>query len=634
MKNKKNVLIWIAIFCSFYGVYEVFFNKKTSHNRTPLNKFYEDLDSNSIQKATVTPTSVVYKTQSDNPTIVAITPYYTNIVIEKLLDKKIETDINIQDRGLGFWRFILSLLSWLPTILFLGFWFYLFKKTSDPSGKNSSPTKLFGFSKSKAKMVLPQDIKVKFNDVAGIDEAKAELFEIVEFLKEPKKYAKIGAKIPKGCLLFGSPGTGKTLLAKAIAGEAGVPFFSVSGSDFVEMFVGVGASRVRELFSDAKAKAPCIIFIDEIDAVGRHRGSGVGGGNDEREQTLNQLLVEMDGFEENIGIVVIAATNRPDVLDKALMRPGRFDRQITISKPDLPGREKILAVHLRKVKLAPDVDIKRIARSTPGFSGADLANIVNEAALIAVKNNRLVATNLDFDLAKDKILMGLERSMVMKEDERKLTAYHEAGHAITSVYSPGSDPIHKATIIPRGRALGVVMRYPEEDRVSYTRQKMHADLVVAMGGRAAEFLVFGNDMVTSGASSDIRQVTALASAMVKEWGMSDKVGPVFHGQSDSNPYQKDMPSEEVNKLIDMEIKRLVDEALTEAMKILRDKWDEFDTLAKALLKYETLTGEEIKKVISGETLHKDSTFDDEVVESKNTQKDFWSLVNDLNNPVA
>ena len=474
------------------------------------------------------------------------------------------------------------------------------KKSSGSGSGGGGPSKLFGFSKSKAKMIMPKDIKTRFTDVQGIDEAKEELVEIVDFLKHPDKYRKIGGKIPKGCLLFGSPGCGKTLLAKAIAGESEVPFFSISGSDFVEMFVGVGASRVRELFADARSKAPSIIFIDEIDAVGRHRGSGTGGGNDEREQTLNQILVEMDGFDERTNVVVIAASNRPDVLDKALMRPGRFDRQITISKPDIKGRVAILQVHCKNIKLAPDINLEEVAKSTPGFSGAELANLANEAAIMAARNNFLLVTMKDFENAKDKILMGVERkSMVMKEQEKQLTAYHEAGHAITALHSPGSDPIHKATIIPRGMALGVVMRYPLEDRFSLTRQKMMADLVVSMGGRVAEELIFGYDMVTSGASSDIRQATALASNMVKYWGMSDKIGPVFHGVDEHNPYQKEMQSEEINKVIDTEIKKLVEYGMSKAKEILTTYKDELEKLAQALLKYETLTGEEINTILKG-----------------------------------
>ena len=487
-------------------------------------------------------------------------------------------------------------------LLLIGVWIYFSKKSS--GGAGGSPTKLFGFGKSKAKMILPKDIKTRFTDVAGIDEAKEELMEVVDFLKDGRKYTKLGAKIPKGCLLHGSPGSGKTLVARAIAGEAAVPFFHISGSDFVEMFVGVGASRVREMFAEAKQNAPCIVFIDEIDAVGRQRGSGVGGGNDEREQTLNQLLVEMDGFDERTNIVIIAATNRIDVLDKALLRPGRFDRQISISKPDIKGREEILKVHAGKIRTAPDVNVKALAKSTPGFSGADLANLCNEAALLAARENKLLVNMKDFEGAKDRILMGMERkTMVMKDEEKRLTAYHEGGHAIVAINCEGSDPIHKATIVPRGRALGVVMRFPEEDSFSMTRQKMLADLAVAMGGRAAEELIFGHNMVTSGAMSDIRQATALASAMVKEWGMSDEVGPVYYGSE--NPYRKDnLESEEATRLVDIEIKKLVEYGLSEAKRILIEKRDDLEVLAQGLLKYETLSGQEIKDLIAGKTIEK------------------------------
>ncbi|MDP9085409.1 MAG: ATP-dependent zinc metalloprotease FtsH, partial [Pseudomonadota bacterium] len=448
--------------------------------------------------------------------------------------------------------------------------------------------------------------RVTFQDVAGIDEAREELQEIVEYLKDPGKFARLGGKIPKGALLVGSPGTGKTLLARAIAGEAGVPFFTISGSDFVEMFVGVGASRVRDMFDQAKKSAPCIVFIDEIDAVGRHRGAGLGNGNDEREQTLNQLLVEMDGFEANEGIIIIAATNRPDVLDPALLRPGRFDRQVIVPRPDIDGREQILAVHMKKVPLAPDVEPRTIARGTPGFSGADLANLVNEAALLAARRGKRLVAMSEFEEAKDKVMMGTERrSMVMTEDEKKMTAYHEAGHAIVSIHEPASDPIHKATIIPRGRALGMVMRLPERDSYSYHRDKMYDNLAVSMGGRVAEEVIFGYDKVSSGASSDISYATKLARDMVTRWGMSDTLGPLMYSEGEEEVFlgysrQQNMSmSNETAQAIDTEIRRIVDAGYDRAKSLLETHRGELETLAKALLEYETLSGDEIKTVLAG-----------------------------------
>ena len=605
--NKNQILGWLLIGALVFFLYERIFEFSPGGTSTniSINEFSNLIERKELKSAVVTPISVSGETLEGRKVRSSITLFYTNNVIEKLVQSGIPTNI-ILETSSKFSKLMSLILSWLPTLLLIGVWIYFMKKSSGGSG--GSPGKMFGFGKSKAKMILPADIKTRMKDVAGIDESKAELQEIIDFLKEPKRYIRLGAKIPKGCLLFGGPGTGKTLLAKAIAGEASVPFFHISGSDFVEMFVGVGASRVREMFAEAKKNAPCIVFIDEIDAVGRQRGSGVGGGNDEREQTLNQLLVEMDGFEDNLGVVVIAATNRPDVLDAALLRPGRFDRQVSIPKPDIIGREQILKVHVERVKIGPDVDVKVLARGTPGFSGAELANLVNEAALIAGRANKHLVTMEDFELAKDKILLGVERkSLVMKDEEKRLTAYHEGGHAICAIHSKGSDPIHKATILPRGRALGVVMRYPLEDKFSMTRENMMADLTVAMGGRAAEELIFGDDKVTSGAMSDIRQVTSLASAMVKEWGMSEKVGPVYHG-NEGNPYMKDFSSEELNKIVEGEIKRLVTEALNRAKQLLTTHRDQLEILAKALLKYETLSGEEIRKVLAGEVLEKEALF--------------------------
>jgi len=532
---------------------------------------------------------------------------YDASLIDKLSAKGVDINAKpIESSVLGTF-----LLSWLPFIVLIGIWVFFMRKMQGGGGA-------MGFGKSKAKLLNEMSGRVTFDDVAGIEEAKEELEEIVEFLKDPTKYQRLGAVIPKGALLVGPPGTGKTLLARAIAGEANVPFFTISGSDFVEMFVGVGASRVRDMFEQGKNHAPCIIFIDEIDAVGRHRGAGLGGGNDEREQTLNQLLVEMDGFEANEGIILLAATNRPDVLDPALLRPGRFDRQVVVSNPDILGREKILKVHMKKVPLGADVKPRVIARGTPGFSGADIANLVNEAALLAARKGKRVVTMEDFEQSKDKVMMGAERrSMVMQESERKLTAYHEGGHALVAVHCPASDPIHKATIIPRGQALGMVMRLPEHDQLSMSREKMHADLAVAMGGRVAEELIFGYDKVTSGASSDISYATKMARAMVTRWGMSDKLGPLEYGENQQEVFlghsvaQSQTISSATAKIIDEEIRDLVESAYKRATKILTDNIDDLHKLGKGLLEYETLSGEEIKDLLAGKIIQQKTEDDDE-----------------------
>jgi cell division protease FtsH len=523
----------------------------------------------------------------------------------QLADRLLSANVQINgkpEEQTSIW--VVLLYQFAPFLLFLGLGFFIIRQMQKNTGSGA-----MGFGKSRAKMLTEKQGKVTFADVAGIDEAREELEEIVEFLKDPTKFAKLGGKIPKGALLVGSPGTGKTLLARAIAGEAGVPFFTISGSDFVEMFVGVGASRVRDMFEQAKKSAPCIVFIDEIDAVGRHRGAGLGNGNDEREQTLNQLLVEMDGFEANEGIIIIAATNRPDVLDPALLRPGRFDRQVVVPRPDIEGRVKILEVHMKKVPLAPDVDARVIARGTPGFSGADLANLVNEAALTAARKGKRLVAMAEFEEAKDKVMMGAERkSMVMTEDEKRMTAYHEAGHAIVSIHEPASDPIHKATIIPRGRALGMVMRLPERDSYSYHRDKMYANLAVAMGGRVAEEVIFGYDKVSSGASGDIQYATGLARDMVTKWGMSDAVGPVEYAQPEGESFlgysssQATRMSNQTQQLIDDEIKRIVEGGLSRAKDVLAEHIDQLHLLAGALLEYETLSGDEIKKLIAGEEI--------------------------------
>jgi cell division protease FtsH len=493
------------------------------------------------------------------------------------------------------------LLSWFPMLLLIGVWVFFMRQMQSGGGR------AMGFGKSRARMLTEKQGRVTFDDVAGIDEAKGELQEIVDFLKDPQKFQRLGGKIPKGVLLVGPPGTGKTLLARAIAGEANVPFFTISGSDFVEMFVGVGASRVRDMFEQGKKNAPCIIFIDEIDAVGRHRGAGLGGGNDEREQTLNQMLVEMDGFESNEGVILIAATNRPDVLDPALLRPGRFDRQVVVPNPDVNGREKILRVHMRKVPLASDVDPKTIARGTPGFSGADLANLVNEAALLAARLGKRVVAMAEFEAAKDKVMMGTERkSLVMSEAERRMTAYHEAGHALCAMHEPECDPVHKATIIPRGRALGLVMSLPEGDRYSKSKSKLLSELTMAMGGRAAEEIIFGPDKVSNGAAGDIKMATDQTRRMVTEWGMSDKLGMIAYGDNSQEVFlghsvtQHKNVSEETAREIDREIKEVIDRAYAKARRILTENIEELHRLARGLLEHETLTGDEIRTVLRGE----------------------------------
>ena len=499
-------------------------------------------------------------------------------------------------------------VSWLPVLVLVGVYIFFLRQMQSGTGR------AMGFGKSKARLLTEKHGRVTFDDVAGIDEAKSELEEIVDFLKDPQKFQRLGGKIPKGCLLVGPPGTGKTLLARAIAGEANVPFFTISGSDFVEMFVGVGASRVRDMFEQAKKNAPCIVFIDEIDAVGRHRGAGLGGGNDEREQTLNQLLVEMDGFEANEGVILIAATNRPDVLDPALLRPGRFDRQVMVPNPDVGGREKILKVHMRKVPLAPDVDPRVLSRGTPGFSGADLANLVNEAALRAARVGKRLVTMGDFEYAKDKVLMGTERrSMAMTDEEKTLTAYHEAGHALVAMHVPKSDPLHKVTIIPRGRALGVTMQLPERDHLSHTKQYLESRLAIMFGGRLAEELVFGPENVTTGAASDIQVATQTARGMITAYGMSEKLGRVRYQANEQEVFlghavtQTQNVSEATAQIIDQEVRRLIEEAEGRARTILTERLEDLHTIARALLEYETLSKDEIGTVLRGEKVVRDDT---------------------------
>ena len=597
----RNLFFWALVILASVLFFSNFDNNSFgSGNSTKLSfsEFLAKIDEGAVKDVTLQGNNAEGHF-SDGNKFSTYMPYYPEL-IERLKHAGIKIEAVPLDSKMN--SFVAILASWFPLLLLIGVWIY-FMRGMGGGGK------AMGFGKSRAKLLTEKNVKVTFKDVAGIEEAKEELSEIVDFLKTPKKFQDVGGKIPKGCLLIGPPGTGKTLLARAIAGEAGVPFFTISGSDFVEMFVGVGASRVRDMFEQGKKSAPCIIFIDEIDAVGRNRGIGLGGGNDEREQTLNQLLVEMDGFEANEAVIIIAATNRPDVLDPALLRPGRFDRQIVVSVPDLAGREEVLKVHAQKVKLGPDVDLKIVARGTPGFSGADLANLVNEAALLAARRNKRIITSSEFEEARDKVMMGSERkSLKMSEEEKRLTAYHEGGHAIVSFYSPDSDPIHKATIMPRGRALGMVMRLPERDRFSVTFAKMKADLAVAMGGRVAEEMIFGHEKVTSGASSDIMQASKMARAMVSEWGLSDKIGPVYHAETTdqylgANSRTKANSSETAN-LIDNEVKRFIEEAFDKAKSLLEKHLDQLHSLASALLEYETLTGDEIKSLIEGKGINR------------------------------
>ena len=594
--NLRNLMMWGVIVLLVLGLYNLFQNPGSIAGKTemPFSTFLTEVDKGNIVSVDIRGSEISGNFR-DGKGFKTYSPNYPNLV-EKLSAKGVAITAGPrEEKGPSLWGII---LSWFPMLLLIGVWIFFMRQMQ--GGKGGA----MGFGRSKAKLLTEAHGRVTFQDVAGVEEAKEELEEIVHFLKDPRKFQKLGGRIPKGALLVGPPGTGKTLLARAIAGEANVPFFTISGSDFVEMFVGVGASRVRDMFEQGKKSAPCIIFIDEIDAVGRSRGAGLGGGNDEREQTLNQLLVEMDGFETNEGVILIAATNRPDVLDPALLRPGRFDRQVVVSNPDIIGREAILKVHLKKITTGPDVNPKVIARGTPGFSGADLANIVNESALLAARKNKRIVTMSDLEEAKDKVMMGAERkSMVMTEEEKTLTAYHEGGHAVVALYEPTSDPIHKATIIPRGRALGMVMRLPERDQLSITREKMFGNISVAMGGRIAEEMIFGYDNVTSGASSDIEMVTKMAKNMVTRYGMSDQLGPIAYQENEEEVFlgrsvsRTQNVSEETAKKIDSEVKKIVEAGYTRAKKILAEKVDELHKVSKALLTYETLSGEEIKKIV-------------------------------------
>jgi len=595
----RNLALWVIIALLLVVLFNLF---QPGGTRVPTSQIaYSDLISE-VNTGHVRDVVIQGRTltgqMSDGRNFQTYTPEDPTLV-QRLTEKGVRVIAKPEDSDVN--PLLHYLLSWFPMLLLIGVWVFFMRQMQSGGGR------AMGFGKSRARLLTEKQGRVTFDDVAGIDEAKSELQEIVEFLKDPQKFQRLGGKIPKGVLLVGPPGTGKTLLARAIAGEANVPFFTISGSDFVEMFVGVGASRVRDMFEQGKKNAPCIIFIDEIDAVGRHRGAGLGGGNDEREQTLNQMLVEMDGFESNEGVILIAATNRPDVLDPALLRPGRFDRQVVVPNPDVNGREKILRVHMRKVPLASDVDPKTIARGTPGFSGADLANLVNEAALLAARLGKRVVAMAEFEFAKDKVMMGTERrSLVMSEAEKRMTAYHEAGHALCAMHEPECDPVHKATIIPRGRALGLVMSLPEGDRYSKSKSKLTSELTMAMGGRAAEEIIFGAEKVSNGAAGDIKMATDQARRMVTEWGMSQKLGMIAYGDNSQEVFlghsvtQSKNVSEATARDIDGEIKDIITEAYSRARRILTENLEELHRLARGLLEYETLSGDEIRTVLRGE----------------------------------
>jgi cell division protease FtsH len=600
--NFRNLAIWVIIGLLLMALFNLFQNPGQTRrgNEISYSELLAGVEAGNVSEVTISKHRITGQYRDKGGTFTAIAPDDPGLV-ERLNRKGVKITARPPEEDVP--SILGVLVNWFPMLLLIGVWIFFMRQMQSGGGR------AMGFGKSKAKLLTERHGRVTFEDVAGVDEAKTDLQEIVEFLRDPQKFQRLGGRIPRGALLVGPPGTGKTLLARAIAGEANVPFFTISGSDFVEMFVGVGASRVRDMFDQAKKNAPCIIFIDEIDAVGRHRGAGLGGGNDEREQTLNQLLVEMDGFESNEGIILIAATNRPDVLDPALLRPGRFDRQIIVPNPDVGGREKILRVHMRKVPTAPDVDAKVIARGTPGFSGADLANLVNEAALLAARRNKRLVTQQEFEDAKDKVMMGAERrSMIMTEEEKLATAYHEAGHALVNLLLPANDPLHKVTIIPRGRALGVTMSLPERDKLSYTKQWCEARIAMMFGGRVAEQIIYGKDHLNTGAASDIMQATELARRMVTEWGMSEKLGPLRYNENQQEVFlghaitQRQNMSEETARLIDEEIRRIITAAEEKAREVLLANRDKLEAITQALMEYETITGEEVQMIMRGEKI--------------------------------
>lgn len=591
----RNLMLWALIVLAMVMLFNMFQQPQSGASRIPFTEFMNKVEDGQIMAVTMQGQSLTARL--DNQTIQTYAPRDANVA-SMLMDKKVE--IRVEPPEESPW-YMTMLISWFPMLLLVGVWIFFMRQMQNTGGKAMS------FGRSRARLLNQDNAKVTFEDVAGVDEAKDELSEVVEFLSNPKKFTRLGGRIPKGVLLVGPPGTGKTLLARAVAGEAGVPFFTISGSDFVEMFVGVGASRVRDLFAQGKKNAPCLIFIDEIDAVGRQRGAGLGGGHDEREQTLNQLLVEMDGFESNEGVILVAATNRPDVLDPALLRPGRFDRQVVVPTPDLRGRKRILEVHTKRTPLAKGVDLEVLARGTPGFSGADLENLVNEAALQAAKLNQNKLDMRDFEYAKDKVLMGRERrSLILSDEEKRITAYHEGGHALVARLLPGSDPVHKVTIIPRGRALGVTMQLPEEDRHGYSRTYLRNNLVVLLGGRVAEELIL--DDITTGASNDIERVTKMARKMVCEWGMSESIGTLSIGETGEEVFigrewvQNKNYSEETARLVDAEVKRIVEEAHSRCRKLLEDNADILHRIAQALLERETISGDDLDLLMENKAL--------------------------------
>ena len=606
--NLRNFALWVIIVLLLLALFTLFQNpgQRASSQDIAFSQLLSEVDRGNVRDVVIQGPDI-HGTFTNGSSFQTYAPNDPTLV-KRLYDSKVQ--ITAKPPGDNVPWFVSLLVSWLPFIALIGVWIFLSRQMQGGAGK------AMGFGKSRAKMLTEAHGRVTFEDVAGVDEAKQDLQEIVEFLRDPGKFQRLGGRIPRGVLLVGPPGTGKTLIARAVAGEANVPFFTISGSDFVEMFVGVGASRVRDMFEQAKKNAPCIIFIDEIDAVGRHRGAGLGGGNDEREQTLNQLLVEMDGFEANEGVILIAATNRPDVLDPALLRPGRFDRQVVVPNPDVVGREQILKVHVRKVPLAPDINLKTIARGTPGFSGADLMNLVNEAALTAARRNKRMVTQAGFEEATDKVMLGRQRkSLVMTEEQKLLTAYHEGGHAIVGLNVVATDPIHKATIIPRGRALGMVMQLPERDKLSMSLEQMTSRLAIMMGGRVAEELIFGREKVTSGASSDIEQATRLARMMVTRWGLSEALGTVSYGENQDEVFlgmsvsRTQNASEATVQKIDTEIRRFVEEGYNEATRILTEKRADLEALAKGLLEFETLSGDEIVDLLKGKKPNRESVLE-------------------------